>query len=108
MADSGSWKKITIHTDGGCEGNPGPGGCGALLRYGNYVRMLTGGQPATTNNHTELRAAISALQNLKEPCDVTLFTDSEYLRRGTTEWLPRRRDGPSIDAAERPDQNCSA
>jgi ribonuclease HI len=89
MADSGSWKKITIHTDGGCDGNPGPGGWAALLRYGDQVRELTGGEPATTNNRMELQAAVSALKSLKEPCAVTLFTDSEYLRGGITEWLPR-------------------
>ncbi len=89
MAESGSWKKITIHTDGGCDGNPGPGGWAALLRYGNHVRELTGGEPATTNNRMELQAAISALESLKEPCEVTLYTDSEYLRGGITEWLPR-------------------
>jgi ribonuclease HI len=74
MAESGSWKKTTIHTDGGCDGNPGPGGWAALLRYGNHVRELTGGEPATTNNRMELQAAISALKSLKEPCEVTLFT----------------------------------
>ena len=89
MAESGSWKKITIHTDGGCDGNPGPGGWAALLRYGNYVREMTGGEPATTNNRMELQAAISALKSLKEPCELTLFIDSEYLRGGITEWLPR-------------------
>ncbi len=74
MAGGGSWNKITIHTDGGCDGNPGPGGWAALLRYGNHVRELTGGEPATTNNRMELQAAISALKSLKEPCEVTLFT----------------------------------
>ena len=89
MAESGSWKKIAIHTDGGCDGNPGPGGWAAVLRYGNHMRELAGGEPATTNNRMELQAAISALNNLNEPCEVTLFTDSEYLRSGITEWLRR-------------------
>ena len=89
MTESGSWKKISIHTDGACEGNPGPGGWAALLRYGDHVHELTGGEPATTNNRMELQAAISALKSLKEPCEITLFTDSEYLRGGITEWLPR-------------------
>ncbi len=80
-------KKVTIHTDGGCDGNPGPGGWAAVLRFGENVRELAGGEPATTNNRMELQAAISALTALKEPCDVTLFTDSEYLRSGITEWL---------------------
>ena len=61
MAESGNWKKITIHTDGECDGNPGPGGWAALLRYGDHVRELTGGKPATTNNRMELQAAISGL-----------------------------------------------
>ena len=89
MAESDSWKQITIHTDGGCDGNPGPGGWAAVLRYGNHARELAGGEPATTNNRMEMQAAIAALQSLKEPCEVTLFTDSEYLRGGITEWLPR-------------------
>ena len=89
MAESGSPKKITIHTDGACDGNPGPGGWAALLRYDAHSRELTGGEPATTNNRMELQAAISALAALKEPCEVTLFTDSAYLRGGITEWLPR-------------------
>jgi ribonuclease HI len=66
MAESSSWKKITVHTDGGCDGNPGPGGWAALLRYGNHVRELAGGEPATTNNRMELQAAISALKSLKK------------------------------------------
>ena len=89
MAESSSPKKITIHTDGACDGNPGPGGWAALLRFGNHTRELVGGEPATTNNRMELQAAISALTALKAPCVVTLFTDSEYLLQGITEWLSR-------------------
>lgn len=88
MAEGDNPKKVAIHTDGGCDGNPGPGGWAAVLRFGEHVRELSGGEPATTNNRMELQAAISALMALKEPCDVTLFTDSEYLRGGITEWLP--------------------
>ena len=91
MTESGGPKKITIHTDGACDGNPGPGGWAALLRYGDHMRELTGGEPATTNNRMELQAAICALAALKESCEITLFTDSEYLRQGITEWLPRWR-----------------
>jgi ribonuclease HI len=80
-------KKVTIHTDGACDGNPGPGGWAAVLRFGDGIRELTGGEPATTNNRMELQAAISALGALKESCEVTLFTDSEYLRHGITEWV---------------------
>jgi ribonuclease HI len=70
-------KRVTIHTDGGCDDHPGPGGWAAVLRSGSHTRELTGGEPATTNNRMELQAAISALTALKRPCEVTLFTDSE-------------------------------
>ncbi len=89
MSEMSGPKEVTIHTDGACDGNPGPGGWAALLRFGTHMRELTGGEPATTNNRMELQAAISALMALKESCDITLFTDSEYLRGGITEWLPR-------------------
>lgn len=88
MATGTQLKSVTIHTDGACEGNPGPGGWAALLRYGQRTRELVGGEPATTNNRMELQAAIAALAALKEPCEITLCTDSEYLRQGITEWLP--------------------
>ncbi len=81
-------KKVVIHTDGACEGNPGPGGWAAILRHGPHVKELTGGEAATTNNRMELQAAIAALLALKEPCDVDLYTDSEYLREGITSWVP--------------------
>jgi len=80
-------KQDTIHTDGACEGNPGPGGWAAVLRHERHVKELAGGEPATTNNRMELQAAISALRALKEPCAVELFTDSEYLRDGITSWI---------------------
>lgn len=82
-------KAVSIYTDGGCEGNPGPGGWAAVMRFGKHSREVSGGDPATTNNRMELQAAISALACLKEPCAVTLFTDSEYVRQGISEWLPR-------------------
>ena len=81
-------KAVVIHTDGACLGNPGPGGWAALLRYGRHERELSGGEPETTNNRMELMAAIMALEALKEPCSVTLHTDSQYVRQGITEWLP--------------------
>ncbi len=80
-------KKVTIHTDGGCEGNPGPGGWAAVLRYGEKRREISGGEPATTNNRMELRAAIEALRVLTERCTVELHTDSEYVRNGITKWV---------------------
>lgn len=81
-------KTITIYTDGACKGNPGPGGWGAVLQYGDKRRTLKGGEAATTNNRMELKAAIEALQALKEPCAVTLYTDSVYVMQGLTQWLP--------------------
>ena len=81
-------KSIQIHTDGACLGNPGPGGWAALLRYGARERELAGGEPQTTNNRMELMAAIMALETLTEACDVTLHTDSQYVRQGITEWMP--------------------
>jgi ribonuclease HI len=80
-------KGVVIHTDGGCAGNPGPGGWAAVLRHGDLVREIFGGELATTNNRMELRAAIEGLRALKQPCAVELFTDSEYLRNGITQWI---------------------
>jgi ribonuclease HI len=81
-------KPVTIYTDGACEGNPGPGGWAAILIYKAQRRELTGACPATTNNRMELTAALRALEALKESCRVELHTDSQYLQRGMSEWLP--------------------
>ena len=81
-------KAVEIHTDGACLGNPGPGGWAALLRYRGKERELVGGEPLTTNNRMELMAAISGLETLTEPCTVMLQTDSQYVRKGITEWMP--------------------
>ena len=81
-------KQVRIHTDGACLGNPGPGGWAALLRYGQRERELVGGEAQTTNNRMELMAAIRALEVLTEPCEVVLHTDSQYVRKGITEWMP--------------------
>ena len=84
-------KQIEIYTDGACSGNPGPGGWGAILRYGRdgqqTEKELSGAEILTTNNRMELMAAISALKALKHPCQIDLYTDSEYVRRGVLEWL---------------------
>ena len=80
-------KKITIYTDGACDPNPGVGGWAAILMFGAHVKELSGSEPDTTNNRMELTAVIEALRALKEPCEITLFTDSEYLRNGITTWL---------------------
>ncbi len=81
-----SW--VEIFTDGACSGNPGPGGWGAILRYGDVERELSGGETPTTNNRMEMTAAIMALEALKRACRVRLYTDSQYLRNGITQWLP--------------------
>ncbi len=78
---------VTIHTDGACSGNPGPGGWGAILSFGDHEKELMGGEPHTTNNRMELMAAIAGLEALKRPCSIDLYTDSEYLRGGITGWI---------------------
>ena len=78
---------VVIYTDGACKGNPGPGGWGALLQAGGTEKELFGGEPLTTNNRMELMAVIQALTALKRPCEVNLYLDSEYVRKGITEWI---------------------
>ncbi len=92
-------KQVTVYTDGACRGNPGPGGWGALLSCNGRSRQLKGGEAPTTNNRMELMAAISALEALREPCAVVLYTDSNYVRQGITEWLPgwKRRGWRTAD-----------
>ena len=80
-------KEVVIYTDGACSGNPGPGGWGAILSYGGHKKELHGGEAHTTNNRMELTAAIRALEALRRPVPVTIYTDSQYLRQGITEWL---------------------
>ena len=85
---------VVIHTDGACSGNPGPGGWGAILSYGDHEKELKGGEANTTNNRMELMAAISALEALKKPCRVDLHTDSQYLRNGIMSWINQwKRNG---------------
>ena len=81
--------KVTIYTDGACSGNPGPGGWGAILVSGTHRKEVSGGDPDTTNNLMELLAAIRALQQLKRPIEVELYTDSKYVKQGITEWITR-------------------
>jgi ribonuclease HI len=90
---------VLIYTDGACSGNPGPGGWGAVLISGAHERELSGSEPLTTNNRMELMAAIMALEALKRPCRIELYTDSQYVRQGITEWLPgwKRRDWLTAD-----------
>ncbi len=80
-------KRVELFTDGACRGNPGPGGWGVVLRYGDHEKVLYGGDRHTTNNRMELIAAIEGLSALKQPCRVDLTTDSQYVRQGITQWL---------------------
>ncbi|WP_334133492.1 ribonuclease HI [Tepidimonas sp.] len=98
--------EVTIYTDGACKGNPGPGGWGALLRAGSAERELFGGEVQTTNNRMELRAVIEALAALKRPCRVRLFLDSEYVRKGITEWLPGWKARGWLTADRKPVKNA--
>ena len=87
-------KHVDIYTDGACKGNPGPGGYGAILVYGGQERELSGGEPSTTNNRMELMGAIAALERLREPCEVTLTSDSRYLVDAVTKgWAKSWRRG---------------
>jgi len=101
-----SAKAVEIFTDGACRGNPGPGGWGAMLRYDGTVRDLSGSEAHTTNNRMELTAAIQALESLKRPCDVQLTTDSEYVKRGITEWLQDWKRRGWKTAAKKPVKNA--
>jgi ribonuclease HI len=98
---------VTIHTDGACSGNPGPGGWGAILQFNGNEKEIFGGEPLTTNNRMELMAAIMALESLKRPCPVVLYTDSQYVRQGITEWIHgwkkrhwRKADGKPVVNAD--------
>ncbi len=98
-------KQVEIYTDGGCRGNPGPGGWGVLLIAGDARRELSGAEPATTNNRMELTAAIEALKALKRPVRATLYTDSKYVCTGIEEWLPQWRQRGWKTADRKPVKN---
>jgi len=98
--------EVTIYTDGACKGNPGPGGWGALLRAGGTEKELCGGESLTTNNRMELRAVIEALAALKRPCHVHVYLDSEYVRKGITEWLPGWKAKGWKTASKQPVKNA--
>ena len=78
---------VVVYTDGACKGNPGVGGWGAVLRYGDHEKLLKGGEGLTTNNRMEMMAVIKALEALKSKCHIKIYTDSQYVKRGVTEWL---------------------
>lgn len=95
-------KRVQIITDGACIGNPGPGGWACILRHGAHKRELFGYSPHTTNNRMEITAAIEGLRALKEPCEVEIVTDSEYLKNGITEWIHRWKRKGWITSARKP------
>jgi ribonuclease HI len=96
---------VVIHTDGACSGNPGPGGWGAILTFGDHEKELKGGEPNTTNNRMELMAAIAALEALKRPCRVDLHTDSQYLRNGIMTWIGKWKQNGWRTADKKPVKN---
>jgi ribonuclease HI len=98
--------QVTVYTDGACKGNPGPGGWGALLLSGSVEKELFGGQTNTTNNRMELTAVIEALKALKKPCEVNLYLDSEYVRKGITEWIHGWKAKGWRTAAKQPVKNA--
>jgi len=98
--------EVEIWTDGACSGNPGPGGWGAVLRFGDREKELSGGEAQTTNNRMELRAAIEALNALKRPCDVLLHTDSRYVMDGITDWIRGWKARGWKTAAKKPVKNA--
>ncbi|MFA7439127.1 ribonuclease HI [Castellaniella sp.] len=97
---------VEIWTDGACKGNPGPGGWGVLMRHGQHEKTLRGGEHGTTNNRMELLAVIRALQALKRPCTVILHTDSTYVHKGMTEWLPAWKQRQWRTASRQPVKNA--
>ncbi len=98
--------KIEIFTDGACRGNPGPGGWGALLRAGKHQKELFGGEKETTNNRMELMAAIKALEAVKQPSVIALTTDSQYVRKGITEWITGWKKKGWINSQRKPVKNA--
>ncbi len=98
-------KKVQLITDGACVGNPGPGGWACILRHGNQKREIYGYAPLTTNNRMELTAAIEGLRAIKEPCEVEVITDSEYVKNGITQWIHGWKRKGWITSAKKPVMN---
>ena len=98
-------QQVLIYTDGACRGNPGPGGWGAWLRFGDQQKELWGGEPETTNNRMELLATIESLKALTRSCEVELYTDSQYVRKGITEWMINWKKRGWKTAAKKPVKN---
>ncbi len=100
-----SEKKVVVYTDGGCRGNPGPGGWGAVLQFGEHKKEIYGYEAETTNNRMELMAAISALELLSRSCEIELTTDSQYVRKGILEWMEGWKKRGWKTAAKKPVKN---
>ncbi|MCD4657128.1 MAG: ribonuclease HI [Planctomycetes bacterium] len=98
-------KKVTIYTDGACSGNPGIGGFGAILRFGRIEKKIQGAHSNTTNNQMEMLAVIRALENLTEPCEVSIYTDSKYVKNGMTEWIQNWLVNNWRNSAKKPVKN---
>jgi ribonuclease HI len=106
VSKKGTVAPVEIFTDGACSGNPGPGGWAAILRSGEHEKEIFGGERMTTNNRMELMAAIRALEALKKPSRVTLYTDSRYVMDGLTKWLPRWKENGWKTADKKPVKNA--
>ncbi len=98
-------RTVTIYTDGACSGNPGPGGWGSVMMYRGHRRELSGGEADTTNNRMEMMAVIKALETLKRPCNIALYTDSTYVMKGMTQWLEGWKKRNWRTAAKKPVKN---
>lgn len=98
--------KVLMYTDGACRGNPGPGGWGVWMQYREHIKELCGGEADTTNNRMELMAAIQGLEALTRPCQVDLYTDSQYVRKGISEWLENWKARGWRTAAKKPVKNA--
>lgn len=99
-------KRVMIYTDGACRGNPGPGGWGALLRYNDSEKKISGAELDTTNNRMELMAAIQALAVLREPCQIELYTDSQYVQKGISQWMHAWKKSQWRRADKKPVKNA--
>ena len=98
--------QVSLYTDGASKGNPGPGGWGAVLSWGDHERELWGGEPHTTNNRMELMAAIQGLAALRRPCEVALYTDSQYVKKGINEWIQNWKRNGWRTSARKPVKNA--
>lgn len=98
-------KHVIIHTDGACSGNPGPGGWGAILEHGGHCKEISGGEASTTNNRMEMTAVIKALESLKSPCTVDIYTDSKYVMDGITQWIHGWKKNGWKTASKKPVKN---